>query len=72
MFRSVLGFAVFAIVAWLALRIVFGLLGGLIGLALTVLWLAALGFVCYLVLRLISPATAERLREMIRGRPAGA
>jgi hypothetical protein len=69
MFRSVFGFAVLALVAWLALKIVFGLLGGLVGLAMTVLMFAAVGFVFYIVLRMISPSTADKLREMIKGRP---
>jgi len=72
MFRSVLGFAVFAVLAWLGLKLVFSVLGGLIGLAMTVLWLAAIGFVIYLVLRVVSPGTAEKIREMIKGRPADA
>lgn len=72
MFRSVLGFAILAVVAWLALKIFFSVLGGLIGLAMTILWLAGLGFLCYLVLRVVSPSTAERVREMIKGRPADA
>lgn len=72
MFRSVLGFAILAVVAWLALKIFFSVLGGLIGLAMTILWLAGLGFLCYLVLRVVSPRTAERVREMIKGRPADA
>ena len=72
MFRSILGFAILAVLAWLALKIFFSVLGGLIGLAMTILWLAGLGFVCYLVLRVVSPGTAERVREMIKGRPADA
>lgn len=72
MFRSILGFALFAVVAWLALKIFFGLLSGLLGLLMTVLWLAAIGFIFYLVLRVISPRTAEKLRDMIKGRPADA
>ncbi len=72
MFRSILGFAVLAVVAWLALKIFFSVLGGLVGLAMTVLWLAGLGFLCYLVLRLVSPGTADRIREIIKGRPADA
>ncbi len=68
MFRSIFGFAVFALVAWLALKLVFGLLGGLVGLAMTVLMFAAVGFVFYLVLRMISPSTADRIRDMIKGR----
>lgn len=70
MLRSILGFAVFAVVAWLGLKLVLGLLGGLIGIAMTVLWLAAIGFLFYFVLRVISPSTADRIREMIKGRRA--
>jgi hypothetical protein len=69
MFRSILGFAVLAILAWLALKLMFGMLGFVIGVAGTVLWLAALGFVVYIALRIVSPGTAERIRDMIKGRP---
>ncbi|HEY6809007.1 MAG TPA: hypothetical protein VI160_09495 [Gemmatimonadales bacterium] len=72
MFRSILGFAVFAVIAFLGLKIVLGLLGGLIGLLMTVLWLAALGFIFYLVLRVVAPSTADKIRDMIKGRPADA
>jgi threonine/homoserine/homoserine lactone efflux protein len=72
MFRSILGFAIFAVLAWLGLKIVFSVLGGLIGLAMTVLWLAGIGFLFYLVLRVVSPSTAEKVREMIKGRRADA
>jgi threonine/homoserine/homoserine lactone efflux protein len=72
MFRSILGFAIFAVLAWLGLKIVFSVLGGLIGLAMTVLWLAGVGFLFYLVLRVVSPSTAEKVREMIKGRRADA
>lgn len=71
MFRSILGFAILAVVAWLALKIFFGLLSGFMGLLVTLLWLAAIGFVVYLVLRLLSPSTANKVRDMIKGRPAG-
>ncbi|PYP70462.1 MAG: hypothetical protein DMD36_06570 [Gemmatimonadetes bacterium] len=70
MFRSVMGFALFAVLAWLGLKIMFGLLGGLIGLAMTILYLAAIGFLIYLVLRVVSPSTAHKIRDMIKGRPA--
>lgn len=70
MLRSILGFAIFAVVAWLGLKILFGLLGGLIATAGTILWLAALGFLFYVVLRVISPSTADKLRDMIKGRRA--
>ena len=69
MFRSILGFAVLAILAWLALKLMFGMLGFIVGIAGTVLWLAALGFVVYIALCIVSPGTAERIRDMIKGRP---
>jgi fumarate reductase subunit C len=72
MFRSILGFALLAVVAWFALKLVFGMLGFVVGIASTVLWLAFIGFVVYIALRLISPRTADRIRDMIKGRPADA
>lgn len=68
MLRSVLGFAIFAVLVWIGLKIIFGLLGGLMSILMTVLWLAAIGFIFYVVLRVISPATADRVRDTIRGK----
>lgn len=67
MFRSIIGFAVFAIVALVALKLIFAVLGIAIGLAMTLLVWAAFGFVAYLGLRLVSPGTADKVRGMIRG-----
>ncbi len=72
MIRKILGFAVLAVVVWLVLKLAFGILGTLIGLAITVVWLAAVGYVFYIVLRLVSPTTAAKVRDAIRGRPASA
>jgi len=68
MIRRILGFALFAVAVWLVLKIALGILGTLIGLAITVLVLAAMGYVFYLVLRVFSPAAAVRVRDAIRGR----
>ncbi|MBI4502127.1 MAG: hypothetical protein HY700_13320 [Gemmatimonadetes bacterium] len=68
MFRTIFGYAVLAIIGFLALKLVFGLLGFVVSLAITLLWLAAIGFVFYLVLKLISPGTARRVREVVTGR----
>ena len=68
MFRSILGFAIFAVLVWLGLKIVFGLLGWVFGLAMWILWIAAIGFILYVVLRVISPSTAARVRNAIRGK----
>ena len=67
MIRKILGFALIAFVALIVLKIALGLLGVMIGLAVSLLVLAAMGYGFYLVLRVFSPATADRLREMIRG-----
>ncbi len=69
MIRKILGFAVMAVMALLVLKIALGLLGVLIGLAVSVLVFAALGYAFYLVLRVFSPSTAERIRQVIRGTP---
>lgn len=72
MFRSVLGFAVFAVVVFLALKLVLGLFGIVFGLAMTLLVWAAFGFLIYLAIRVVSPSTAAKIRDLIRGRPADA
>jgi hypothetical protein len=68
--RTLLGYAVLAIVAFFALKLVFGLLGFALTLLWNLLWLAALGFVVYLVLKVVSPRTAARLHDAITGRKA--
>jgi hypothetical protein len=72
MIRNILGFALIAIVALVVFKLAFGLLGVLIGLAVSVLVLAAMGYVFYLLVRVFSPATADRIRGMIRGTPKAA
>ena len=62
MFRNLIGFAVLAVVAWVALQLVFGLFGIVIGLLGKVLWLAFLGFLVYLVLRVFAPVSYTHLR----------
>src|SRR5258707_8869343 len=69
MFRSILGFAVLAILAWLGLKLIFGILGSLVGLAMTVLWLAFIGFVVYLALRLVTPPTPYRIPPTFKRGP---
>ncbi len=72
MLRKVVGFAVLAVVAFVVLKLALGLLKIVIGLAWTVLMLALVGLVIYWVIKLISPGTARRVKDMISGdRPAG-
>jgi len=70
MFRSLIGYAVLAVVGFFILKLIFGLFGFIVSFAVTLLWLAAIGFVIYLVLKVISPGTAQRVRDAIKGNKA--
>jgi membrane protein implicated in regulation of membrane protease activity len=70
MIRKLAGYAIFAVIGMFVLKVVFGLIGFAMSLLWTLLWLAALGFVFYLILKVISPATARRVREKVTGQPA--
>jgi FtsH-binding integral membrane protein len=70
MVRSITGFAAFAVVAMIVLK----LLGSVFGIALslvgTIIYFAFWGFIIYLVLRVFSPSTADKVKETISGKPA--
>lgn len=70
MIRTIAGFSIFAVVGLIAMKLVFGVLGGLLSLAGTILVWAFLGWIFYLVLKVIAPDAAARVREIISGRPA--
>ena len=67
MLRSLIGFAVFAVISIFLLKVVFGLFGLVLGLLGTALWLAFWGFLIYLLLKVFAPNTAARVREMVTG-----
>ena len=68
MFRKLVGYSVVAVLGLVGIRLVFGLLGFAVSLLMTLLWFALIGFLFYLVLKVISPSSARRVREVIRGR----
>lgn len=71
MLRTILGYALLAVVALVVLRFAFGMMGFVFGAAWFLLKLALIGLVIYWVLKLIAPSTAHRVEEMIKGqRPA--
>ncbi len=70
MLRTILGFAALAVVGFFVIKLVFSLVGMAISVAVSILWLAALGFVFYLILKVINPEAARRIREVFTGRPA--
>lgn len=69
MLRKVLGFAVLAVVAYFVLRLALWVVRITLGLAWTVLMLALVGLVVYWVIKLISPSTARRVKDVISGEP---
>lgn len=71
MFRSIIGFAIFAVVALFAIKLLFAVFGLAISLAMMLLVWAAFGFIIYLGLRVISPGTADKVRDLIAGRSTG-
>ena len=68
MLRNLVGFALLAVIAWFGLQLFFGLFGIVVGLLAKLIWLAVLGFLIYLVLRVVAPATADRVKDTISGK----
>ena len=70
MFRTLLSIGLIALLGLFALRVVFGLLGPLVGLLLMLLGfalkVALVGLVIYLILKVVSPGTASRIEEKWR------
>lgn len=70
MVRTVGGFAVLAVVAMIGFKLLMGVFGALVGLLMTIIWWAFLGFVVYTLLKIFAPGVASKIRETIRGTPA--
>ncbi len=70
MVRNLVGYALFAVVAVFAINLGLRLLGVALNLFVTLLWFAFVGFVLYLVLRLVAPGVADKVQELIKGKPA--
>ena len=71
MIRTVGAVAVLALIAWIALKLVMGVAGGLLGLLITVFWFAlkvalVVGLI-YWLLSVFSPETARKMRDALRG-----
>lgn len=70
MVRGLVGFAGFAVLCFLGLKVIGLLLGGVIALVLKIVWFAFVGWLIYTAIRILSPSTADRIRDTIRGRPS--
>jgi hypothetical protein len=71
MLRTIFSIGALAILGLIALKFVFGVFGGLVGILFVLLFLALkiaiVGALIYLVIRIVSPDTARRLREKFNG-----
>jgi hypothetical protein len=71
MLRTLFSVGVIALLGLFALKLVFGLLGPLVGLLFWLLGLAIevviIGAGVYFVLRLVSPSTAEKIERFFKG-----
>ncbi|HET7622378.1 MAG TPA: hypothetical protein VFK39_10780 [Gemmatimonadaceae bacterium] len=71
MFRTIFSVGILAILGLFALKFVFGIFGWLVALLLWLFFIALkialVGAVIYLIIRIVSPDTARRLREKFNG-----
>jgi hypothetical protein len=67
MFRTVFAVGAMAIIGLIALKLIFGVFGALVGLFFILFFwalkIAVIGFIVYLIIRVVSPDTARRIRE---------
>lgn len=74
MLRTLFTIGLIAMLGLVALKVVFGLLGPLVGLLFMLVGFAIrvllIGAVLYFVVRVISPSTAERIARALRGKGA--
>ena len=68
MVRGIAGFAGFFLIFVIGLKLIGFVFFGLLAIAMKILWLAFLGWVVYTIIKILSPSTAERIRDVIRGR----
>ncbi len=72
MVRGIAGFAGFFVLFILGMKVIGFLLGGILGLVFKLMWFAFLGWLIYTLIRVLSPSTADRIRETVRGKPTEA
>jgi hypothetical protein len=71
MLRTIFLLGLFVFLGIFALKLVFGVLGGIVGLVIwllvTALWISLVGLVVYVLIRIFSPDTARKIREKLSG-----
>lgn len=71
MLRTIFSIGLFAVLGLIALKFIFGIFGVVVGLFVWLLFaalkIALVGLVIYFIIRIVSPGTAQRLRERWSG-----
>jgi uncharacterized membrane protein len=71
MLRTAASIAIVGLICWVAIKIVFGVTGGVIGLLLSLAWLllkiALVVGLVYWLLTVFSPETARKMRNALKG-----
>ena len=67
MIRTIAGYAFFGIIGVIAFKLLLGVVGLVFSLLWTLVSLAAIGFLFYLILRLVNPGAARRMRDKVSG-----
>jgi hypothetical protein len=71
MLRTIFSIGLFAVLGLIALKFIFGIFGVAVGLFMWLLFaaikVALVGLVIYFIIRIVSPGTAQRLRERWTG-----
>ncbi len=70
MVRGLVGFAGVFVLFVVGMKVIGLVLGGVLALVLKLVWFAFLGWLIYTAIRILSPSTADRIRETVRGRPS--
>ena len=68
MVRGLVGFAGFFVLFMFGMKVIGFLIGGLIGIVLKLVWFAFLGWMIFTVIRVLSPSTADSIRDTFRRR----
>jgi hypothetical protein len=68
MVRGLVGFAGFFVLFMFGMKVIGFLIGGLIGIVLQLVWFAFLGWMIFTAIRILSPSTADSIRDTFRRR----
>lgn len=71
MLRTIFAIGLFAVIGLFLIQVVFGVFGALMGIFVMLFWMAVkiaiFGLIIYVIIRIVSPDTAARLRGKFSG-----